>query len=153
MRAPQTPATPVAMLDHINMTVTNLDASTAWYRSVFGFEQVEGGMYEGHPWAIVRAQDALLCLYERPDRHVPTDEELVAARLHSVSHFGLRVPDRAAWEARVAESGVDVLYGGTVAWPHATAWYVKDPDGNEIEVSHWHEGVPRFDSEVEAASS
>ena len=33
---------------------------------------------------------------------------------------------------------------GAVAWPHATAWYVLDPTGYEIEVALWDDDVVRF---------
>jgi catechol 2,3-dioxygenase-like lactoylglutathione lyase family enzyme len=33
----------MASLDHLNLTVRNLEESIAWYGRVFGFKKVEGG--------------------------------------------------------------------------------------------------------------
>ena len=127
----------VKHLDHLNMTVTDLAESADWYRRVFGFEKVEGGVYEGRPWGILRAGDALLCLYEHPGWRVPDEDERERGRLHGLNHFGLRILDREAWEETVRREGVEVRYGGEVRWPHSSAWYVTDPSGYEIEVALW----------------
>jgi catechol 2,3-dioxygenase-like lactoylglutathione lyase family enzyme len=131
----------VKHLDHLNMTVASLAESADWYGRVFGFERVEGGVYDGVPWAILRSGEALLCLYEHPDYRVPRDGE----RLHGLNHFGLRIQDRAAWEETVRREGVEVLYGGEVRWPHSRAWYVVDPTGYEIEVACWDQDRVAFE--------
>ena len=124
----------VKHLDHLNMSVADLAATTEWYGRVFGFEAVERGVYEGRPWAILKSGEALLCLYEHPERKVPDPE---VHGHHGLSHFGLRITDGADWERTVQREQVEVLYGGPVRWPHSTAWYVADPTGHEIEVACW----------------
>ena len=124
----------VKHLDHLNMSVADLERSVDWYARVFGFEKVEGGQHDGRPWAILRSGDALLCLYQHPERRAPDPEE---HGHHGLAHFGLRIDDRAAWEATVEREGVPVGYGGAFRWPHSTAWYVTDPTGYEIEVALW----------------
>jgi catechol 2,3-dioxygenase-like lactoylglutathione lyase family enzyme len=131
----------VRHLDHLNMSVADLAKGEDWYRRVFGFERVEGGTYEGRPWAILRAGEALLCLYEHAERRDPDPEE---HGHHGLSHFGLRITDRAAWEKTVERERVEVAYGGAHRWPHSTAWYVTDPTGYEIEVALWDEDRVRF---------
>ena len=69
---------------------------------------------------------------------------LDARRLHGLSHFGLRIQDRAAWEETVAREQVEVSYGGEVDWPHSSAWYVVDPTGYEIEVALWDDDAVAF---------
>src|SRR5262245_32287444 len=103
----------VKHLDHLNLTVRDLAASEDWYGRVFGFRRVEHGVYDGRPWAILQSGDALLCLYEHPDRGTPDPDE---HGHHAPAHFGLRVDDRAAWESTVRREGVEVLYGGEVRW-------------------------------------
>ena len=131
----------VKMLDHLNMTVRSVDDSVAWYGRVFGFEKVEEGTWNGRPWSIIRAGDAMLCIYEHPDRGSP---DLAEHTSHGVSHFGLRIDDREAWERTVDREKLELHYDAPVRWPHSTAWYVCDPNGYEIEVALWDEGVPRF---------
>ena len=124
----------VKHLDHLNMSVARLDESLDWYGRVFGFEKVEGGVWNGSRWAIVRSGDALLCLYEHHERRMCDPN---ADRHHGPAHFGLRVVDRGAWEATLARERVPVGYGGAVRWSHSTSWYVTDPTGYEIEVACW----------------
>src|SRR5438477_3123794 len=131
----------VRHLDHVNMSVRNLDESVDWYRRVFGFEKVEGGLYDGRPWAIVKSGEALLCLYEHPERKEPDPE---VHGHHAASHFGIRIDGREEWEATVAREHVPVQYGGAFRWPHSTSWYVSDPTGHEIEVALWDDDVVRF---------
>ena len=127
--------TTVKHLDHLNLDVADMEASIHFYRDHFGFEPVERGTYDGAPWTIIRAGDALLCLYERPGLHPGA----------GLNHFGLRITDERAWEETVARTGIPIRYGGAVRWPHSTAWYVRDPSGYEIEVALWKDDEVRFD--------
>jgi catechol 2,3-dioxygenase-like lactoylglutathione lyase family enzyme len=133
----------VKHLDHLNMSVRDLAESVDWYGRAFGFRKVEGGVIDGSPWAILRGGDALLCLYEHPERGAPDPDE---HGHHAPSHFGLRITDRAAWEATVAREKLRVEYGGAHRWPHSTAWYVTDPTGYEIEVALWDDDRVQFES-------
>jgi catechol 2,3-dioxygenase-like lactoylglutathione lyase family enzyme len=131
----------VKMLDHLNMTVCSVDQTADWYRRVFGFDVVEEGTYRGRRWSILQSEDAVLCVYEHPERGSP---ELAEHGSHGVAHFGLRIDDAAEWVRTVEREHVDVLYDGPVRWPRSTSWYVSDPNGYEIEVALWHDGYPRF---------
>ena len=131
----------VKHLDHLNMSVADLALSADWYGRVFGFRRVEGGRYEGRPWAILQSGEALLCLYEHADRKEPDPE---VHGHHGLSHFALRIDDADAWEATVKRERVQVEYGGAVRWPHSRAWYVTDPTGYEIEVACWDGDRVRF---------
>ena len=131
----------VRHLDHLNISVRDLAETLDWYRRVFGFEKVEGGVIDGRPWAIARSGDALLCLYEHRERGVPDPE---VHGHHGIAHFGLRIDDRARWEETVEREKVDVAYGGAYRYPHSTSWYVTDPTGHEIEVACWDDDRVRF---------
>lgn len=130
----------VKQLDHLNMFVKNLDETTDWYRRVFGFEVVEGGVRNGTPWAIIKGGDAMLCIYERPDLNYP-EKGTVGA----VNHFGLRITDRNRWEQVVEKESLELGYGGAVRYPHSWSWYVNDPTGYEIEIALWDEDSIVFD--------
>lgn len=134
----------VKHLDHLNLTVRDLDSTEAWYRRLFGFRRVEEGVRpDGTPWRILRAGEAMLCIYEKPDRG-RLDRELRAEHgHHGVSHFGLRITDRAAWEATIEREGV-TLSLGPYRWEHSVAWYVTDPTGYEVEVAWWKDDTVAF---------
>ena len=130
-------------LDHLNLDVRDLDASTAWYGRVFGFEEVERGIYLGHPWKILRAGDAMLAIYERPEALPPPADWDQRPHL-GINHFALRILDEAAWRDTLAREQIPLVHGEEIQWPHSTSWYIKDPDGYDIEVVLWKQDVVRF---------
>ena len=123
----------------MNLSVHDFDETADWYRRVFGFEVVEDKTdSEGIRWGVIRAGDALLCIYEHEELEFADCHELRKKGFHSICHFGLAIDDREAWEKTLERENVDVQYGGAVDWPHSTAWYVSDPTGWTIEVALWH---------------
>jgi catechol 2,3-dioxygenase-like lactoylglutathione lyase family enzyme len=127
----------VQKIDHVNLSVGDLAETVAFYQRIFGFEVVERGVQPAGPWCILRCGDAMLCLYQTPDREHLDRFALADHRLHGLNHFALRITDRAAWLATVEREGLELRYGGAVTWPHSTSWYFKDPTGYEIEVASW----------------
>lgn len=133
-------------LDHLNMTVADLDRTTDWYRRLFDFEVVEAGVWRGHRWHILKAGEAMLCLYEHPELTAPGTQSQ-----HGLSHFALRINNSAAFQARAAREGVALQYGSPIRWPHSTSVYVEDPTGHEIEVVAWDDDTVVFAPAARAA--
>jgi catechol 2,3-dioxygenase-like lactoylglutathione lyase family enzyme len=133
-------------LDHMNLSVADLDLTRDWYARVFGFETVEEGVSDdGSRWAILRAGDAMLCCYEHPDWTFVSNAERRERRLHGFNHFAFRITDRAAWEATVKRENLQLDWGGAALdYPHSTSWYVADPTGYGIEVALWNEDRVAF---------
>ena len=132
-------------LDHLNMTVANLNESIDWYRNIFGFEIVEEGVRNGTPWAIVKSGEALLCMYEDASRQPPQQFLKRGGDSHTIYHFGLRITDRQAWLEKIETYNLELEYGGEVDYPHSKSWYVFDPTGFGIEVALWNQDEIRFD--------
>lgn len=130
----------VRHLDHLNLNVRNLADSERFYASLFGFRRVEAGTADGGPWAILRAGEAMLCLYETPS----------LARLAAeprLNHFALRLAEAEPFLAAVARERVPFDYGdGEIRYPHSRSWYVRDPSGHQIEAVVWDEDTVRFDA-------
>lgn len=122
----------VAALDHLNLSVRDLEATASWYGRVFGFARVEEGVWQGVRWAILRSGGALLCAYEHRAFELP--EDLPARGLHGVRHWGFRIEDEAAWRETLAREGIDFE---EIRYPRSTSWYVTDPTGYTIEVALW----------------
>jgi catechol 2,3-dioxygenase-like lactoylglutathione lyase family enzyme len=139
------PTVTVKQLDHMNLSVSDMAATTDFYGRVFGFVEVDGGVQDGVVWKILQSGEALLCLYEHPD-YTFVAPGTGARPQHGVSHFALRITDRAAWLETMQREQVEVGYGGEVRWPHSSAWYVVDPTGYEIEVALWDDDTVRFPS-------
>lgn len=130
-------------LDHLNMTVNNLEESAEWYSRLFGFEWVEGERQAEEPWGILRSGNSMLCLYEAHGLKNPRDETVTEAA-HHIAHFGLRIRDRRAWEEAVAREDIRTYYGSPVRYPRSWSWYVKDPTGYMIEVALWDDNRVEF---------
>ena len=130
------------------MSVTDLAASISWYGELFGFAVVERGVLEdGRPWAIIRADDALLAMYEYPERELLDGDLLKSRQVHGLNHFGLTIEEPERWLKKAKSMGVEIQYNGVIKWPHSRAWYINDPSGWEIEVVNWDRGIafePRF---------
>lgn len=131
-------------IDHLNLTVRNFAETVAWYQRIFGFELVEEGMEREGPWGILRSGDSMLCIYERPNRIAPDQDRDTAERHHRVYHFGLRVPDRKAWENALECERLPTYYNSPLRYPHSTSWYVTDPSGHMIEVAYWDDDRVTF---------
>ncbi len=135
----------VSQLDHLNLSVADFRETVDWYGRVFGFELVEKGLQDGLPWGVIRAGEALLCIYEHPGLELPDRFEMKKRGLHCLNHLGLRITDEAKWLATIEREKLEILYDGSIRWPHSTAWYLKDPTGWEIEVALWDDDTIAFD--------
>jgi catechol 2,3-dioxygenase-like lactoylglutathione lyase family enzyme len=121
---------------HLAVQCADLARCERFYREVLGlavlrrWPRAEGG--DRSVWLAVG--EGFLAL-ERADRD-PGPEPWREGRpgLHLVA---LRIPrvERAAWESRLAERGVEVV--------HRTRWtlYCRDPEGNRVGLSHYPEPV------------
>jgi lactoylglutathione lyase len=127
-------------IDHVNLTVNDLDKSIAWYGKYFGFKPVEGGIkWNGRRWAILACDDSMIAMTEYPS-YLPADQD--SHGRHRMYHFGIRIQDVDKWRKQVEEDRIKILYGdGEVQYPQSLSWYVSDPSGHEIEVS-WADGKP-----------
>jgi catechol 2,3-dioxygenase-like lactoylglutathione lyase family enzyme len=135
-------------LDHLNLSVRDLDETVAWYRRVFDFAPVEEGTWDGVRWAILRSDggkgDALLCAYHHPEYAF---EDLGGRSLHGIRHPGFRITDEARWLETVEREGLEVE---EIVYPHSRSWYVTDPTGYEIEVACWKGDRIAFETKEEA---
>ncbi len=125
-------------LDHINMSVEDLQKSLTWYKNVFDFDTVEKGKHNGTPFAIVKSGESMLCMYQLPDRPKPE-----TSKHHKIFHFGLRISDPQQWEERMQDLNIEP----NLVWdyPHSKSWYVSDPSGHEIEVCYWQNDRIQFE--------
>ena len=134
----------VKQLDHLNLSVINFEQTAEWYGRMLGFRVVERGVQHGQPWGVLKNGDAMLCVYQHPEWGAHDKDAIGAAGFQRVAHFALRITDRTQWEEVMRREKPELYYGGEVNWAHSTAWYIRDPNGYEIEIAHWHDG-PRFD--------
>ena len=94
-------------LHHIAITVTDLEASIAWYERVFG---IALRMEVPHPGGtgMILADDGMNLVFAL-HRHEANEGERFAETRTGLDHVGLRVPSRAdleAWQSHLDELGV-----------------------------------------------
>ena len=139
-------------VDHVSITVDDLDRSVAFYQDLLGLEVRDRGRLEpeliermtGIPGAVVDYADVdlgtrvleLLC-YRSPQPRRPLSAML--QRAGSV-HIGLRVDDAAAVHARLSAAGMAPLSAPVTLpddgsdWAGGLVFYVRDPDGVTLEI-------------------
>jgi catechol-2,3-dioxygenase len=124
----------VKELGHVVLYVRDLDRSRRFYRDVLGWREVTGDMPVSFPAAAFssgRTHHELL-LIEVGEGATP----IPPGRRIGMYHFGLKVGEtddelREAL-ARVQEAGVRITGASDHTVTHSL--YIRDPDGNEIEL-------------------
>lgn len=119
--------------DHINLTVKNLKESAEFYQKVFGLEVKEEGISSGFglDYKILGLSErGFICLYQ-------SNEAL--PKRSRINHIGINVGNLSDALPKLSHAGVEIVpYGdedGIVDYPQSKSIYIKDPDGNEIELS------------------
>ena len=125
-------------LDHLNMTVDNVNETIDWYKKIFDFEVVEKTKYKGREFAVLKSNNSMLCIYEYPELKKPEDN----TKTHKHYHFGLRITDRDQWEEKIKKYNLNIHLD--MEYPHSYSWYLLDPSGYEIEVVLWNEDQIKF---------
>ena len=113
-------------INHVSISASDLDASVRFYTEVFGMERVASPTFPGQRVAWLRLGEQQLHLFER---------EVAAPQFH---HLGLDVDDFEAVYLKVRElamSDDSTFAEGVIELPGGEAqMYLRDPDGNLIEV-------------------
>jgi catechol 2,3-dioxygenase-like lactoylglutathione lyase family enzyme len=117
---------------HITLTVTDAEASAAWYQSLIGPAQVI--RRQGDGWTRVRLQwpTGVVIGLTRHDSTVAGDH-FDHARV-GLDHIGLGCPSEAdvrAWADHMDEAGIE--HGPVEDVPYGWAVTARDPDGIAVE--------------------
>src|SRR6516225_5059288 len=97
----------MARINHVALKVSDLEAATKFYETVFGFRQVKTGRSRGHISRHLTDGyvDLALMVYD--------SEEDAEARLvgegPAILHFGIEVEDRASFIAKIEANGGTLL--------------------------------------------
>jgi catechol 2,3-dioxygenase-like lactoylglutathione lyase family enzyme len=115
----------VSGFDHIVLMVSDVERSLGWYRDALGLapERVEEWKEGKVPFPSVRIDEGTVIDIIRGDRDG-----------RNVDHFCLAVDDE------LDVTGLDVVEGPVQRWGArgvATSFYVRDPDGNVVELRRY----------------
>ena len=109
-------------IDHVNMSVKNLDESVKFYQDLFGFELKKD--QADRKSKIIGNDSIKLCLYEDPDMDLG----------NGFQHFGLHIENFNEIVAKCREMNIKMPYG-VVEWENSRSVYINDPNGYEIDLS------------------
>jgi len=125
----------IAMINHVGVTVTDLERSTPWYTEVFGFTKL---MEEPHPdgtgYVVVLGKpDWSTCIGLHT--HPTNQNEPFSETRTGLDHISFLVPSRAeldAWEMRLTELAVDHSPVNNQSGYSVLAF--RDPDDIQLEL-------------------
>ena len=113
-------------LDHVALSVADLERSERWYTDVIGLERVYADQWDGVPAFLMRNGSGVALFPASAG-----GEERAAIR---ILHFAFRV-DRTTFEAaqaRFRELGVEFRFSDHDV---SHSIYLRDPDGHQVELT------------------
>jgi catechol 2,3-dioxygenase-like lactoylglutathione lyase family enzyme len=116
-------------IDHVNLSVRDLDISVPFYSRLLGIDVKERGENNGARWCILGAKDRFyVCFFEVRDGGAFRPRDL------HINHVGFVVDDMDEAIRRIHGLGIRLLYDDKpLQWAHSRSAYVLDPDGIAIE--------------------
>jgi catechol 2,3-dioxygenase len=124
----------ITSLAEIVLVVEDLERSLGFYRDTLGLEVISP---PGAPAAFLRIGPPTSGIPQQIVL-VPRPVEMLASSGRRLHHIGLEVPAEAYATERARLEGLGyALRGGEHPFMPIDAFYLDDPDGNEIEIATW----------------
>jgi glyoxylase I family protein len=123
----------ISGVSHIDLTVTDLDRSLAFYTDVLGFNEVVREDGDDHAMVVMSHQGLvnMVCLNRHGSGGQPRFDEMRIG----LDHLSFLVPSRAAleeWERHLDERGV--TYTPIAEAPYGSVLVSRDPDNIQLEL-------------------
>lgn len=116
-------------LEHVNLTVSDLDRSVDFYGHLFGFEvRWRGSTSDGKPAAHVGNGQHYLALFEGRSQTRASADYLRTG----LNHFGFVIDDLEVMRKRLATLGIEPHH--EASYEPGRRLYFFDPDGIEVEL-------------------
>jgi catechol 2,3-dioxygenase-like lactoylglutathione lyase family enzyme len=123
----------LATLHHLAITVTDMDASIAWYERVFGITFQMEYDHEGGVGKLLADPEWRLVIVLH--RHDANESERFSETRTGLDHVGFGVPTRAdlnAWQQHLTE--LDVIQSPIAETPYGDILVFRDPDNIQLEL-------------------
>ena len=115
---------PISQIDHVSVIITDVERSRRFYGGLLGLKEIP------KPSTF----DFVAIWYDLGNMHVHLLQKEQADTI-SARHFALRVADAQAARAHFRQHHVEI--NETTLIPGADRFFVRDPDGNRIEIIQW----------------
>lgn len=120
-------------LEHVNMTVADVDRSVSFYRDLLGLEvRWRGKTSSGAEAAHVGDDRCYVALFEATEAAGSAGKDYGRVGLN---HFGFVVEDLDALRRRVDAAGITPHLEGD--YDPGRRFYIYDPDGIELELAQY----------------
>ncbi len=124
----------ISAYHHVNLTVTDIDKSTAWYSDVMGFAQFKDFERDGFR-KVILVHPASGTAFGFTDHRDRSSHDSFSEFRTGMDHFAFTVPSRPeldAWKAHFEEKGVTHSEIKPSAMGDLIAF--RDPDNIQLEV-------------------
>jgi glyoxylase I family protein len=129
-------------LHHLAITVTDLEASVAWYETVFGLRPLLDVPHDGGLGRVLAGDDGLMIALHR---HESNDGRTFTETTTGLDHGGFLVPSRGElerWQEHLESNGVQrceradkpLTQSPIVAEPYGSVLVFRDPDNIQLEL-------------------
>jgi catechol 2,3-dioxygenase-like lactoylglutathione lyase family enzyme len=120
---------PISGVSHVQLVVTDLAVSRAWYDAVLGLRRFAGGGPDDDYVALFhKGADLAIVL----SRRVPGDDALARVPMDHLAFAMADGPTLQAWAEELTTRGIE--HGGVVDEGGAPSLQLLDPDGISIEL-------------------
>jgi glyoxylase I family protein len=127
------PAAPVTGLSHVQLLVSDVEASAAWYRAALGLVAYVEDLDSGYVALRHRGAGLVFVLTTSPDPGPVGDGS--TPEPGDLDHLALAVPDGAALAAWADHlEGIGIAHAGVVLENGNPSLQLRDPDGIAIEL-------------------
>ena len=133
-------------IDHVALSVRDVERSAKWYIDVLGFERQHGDVWGDYP-VFVGKNDAAIALFPIRDKNASPPSDGVAGATSSSSsppsvrvlHFAFRADRKAFVQAQkeLKNRGIDFEFQDHKI---SHSIYFNDPDGHELEITTYELG-------------
>lgn len=124
----------IAYLEHINLTVSDLDKTANMLCELFGWTiRWRGASIEGGETVHVGGKDSYLAIYKAPE--VKTGQENTYKTIGSMNHIGIVVDDLDAMEIKVKAMGYEPK--SHADYEPGRRFYFEDHDQIEFEIINY----------------
>jgi predicted enzyme related to lactoylglutathione lyase len=120
----------IESINHVGITVSNIDKAAAFYKDLFDFEVIDKFAAQGQ--AVMKMGDIVITLYEVDGYTADKNSKSCVAFYLDEQDFDDAIDE-------LEETGIKILFGPENIRKGKTVVFA-DPDGNRIELSY-----PRID--------
>ena len=125
-------------IDHVAMSVRDVERAAQWYIEVLGFKRLHEGMWDGVPVFIGKGTTALALFPVRSDSRASSAKEATAAKSTSgeirVLHLAMRANRKnfIAAQEELKRRGIKFEFQDHEI---SHSIYFRDPDGHQLEIT------------------